>query len=212
MALTRKFLIALGIEGEKIDQIVEAHIETTDGLKTERDKYREEAAKVPEIQKKLDEANQKVKEANKKVEELTKNADEDNSYKEKYESEHQAFEDYKKEIEAERLNTNKTEAYKKLLKKANVSDKRFDAIVKVTSMDDIELDENGDIKDSDKIVEEIKSDWSEFIVKESEKGASTATPPNNNGGGSMTKEDIMKIKDRNERQKAISENHELFGY
>jgi len=28
----------------------------------------------------------------------------------------------------------------------------------------------------------------------------------------MTKEEILKIKDRAERQKAISENHELFGY
>ena len=76
---------------------------------------------------------------------------------------------------------------------------------------DIELDEDGKIKDADKIVNSIKEDWSEFIVTETTKGADTETPPNNTGG-KMTKEEIMKIKDSNERQKAISENHELFGY
>jgi hypothetical protein len=33
MALTRKMLKAMGIEEEKIEQIIEAHAETVDGLK-----------------------------------------------------------------------------------------------------------------------------------------------------------------------------------
>ena len=39
MALTRKMLKAMGIEDEKIDQIIEAHTETTDPLTRERDVY-----------------------------------------------------------------------------------------------------------------------------------------------------------------------------
>ena len=97
-------------------------------------------------------------------------------------------------------------------KQAGVSDKRFDAIVKVTAIDDLELGDDGVIKDSDKLVDSIKQDWSEFIVTESEEGASTGNPPKNTGGETMTKEEIMKIKDRNERQRAIEENHELFGF
>lgn len=209
--LTRKMLKAMGIEEEKIDQIIEAHTETTDALKSERDKFKEEADKVPEVQKKLDEANEKLDAANKEIETLTGAANDDASYKEKYETEHQAFEDFKAEVEANKAKTQKVDAYKALLRKAGVSDKRIDAIVKVTSMDDIELDEKGKIKEEGKVVDSIKSDWSEFIVTETVKGADTETPPTNTGG-KMTKEEIMKIKDSNERQKAIEDNHELFGF
>ena len=45
MGLTRKFLSALGIETEKIEQIIEAHTEVTDALKAERDNYRTDAEK-----------------------------------------------------------------------------------------------------------------------------------------------------------------------
>ena len=37
MSLTRKMLKAMGIEEEKIDQIIEAHSETVDSLKAVRD-------------------------------------------------------------------------------------------------------------------------------------------------------------------------------
>ena len=40
MALTRKMLKAMGIEDEKIDQIIEEHVESIDGLKAERDRYK----------------------------------------------------------------------------------------------------------------------------------------------------------------------------
>ena len=40
MALTRKMLKAMGIEEEKIDQIIEAHTETVDALKADRDKLK----------------------------------------------------------------------------------------------------------------------------------------------------------------------------
>ena len=43
MALTRKCLSALGIEAEKIDEIISAHTETVDGLKDEIAKYKGDA-------------------------------------------------------------------------------------------------------------------------------------------------------------------------
>ena len=43
MSLTRKMLKAMGIEEEKIDQIIEAHSETVDSLKADRDTYKEDA-------------------------------------------------------------------------------------------------------------------------------------------------------------------------
>ena len=45
MALTRKFLTALGIEADKVDEIINAHAETVDALKAERDTYKDKAEK-----------------------------------------------------------------------------------------------------------------------------------------------------------------------
>ena len=56
MALTRKMLKAMGIEEEKIDEIIEAHTEVVDSLKKERDTYKEDADKLTDVQKKLDDA------------------------------------------------------------------------------------------------------------------------------------------------------------
>lgn len=201
MALTRKMLKAMGIEDEKIDEIVDAHAETVDALKKERNKYKDDSDKLSELQKKYDDLKKVV------------DSQGDDPYKEKYEKEHKAFEEYKKTVEGERTKANKTQAYKELLKKAGVSDKRIDSVLKVTAIDEVELDDDGNIKDSDKVVENIKSEWSEFIVTESQRGAGTENPPKKNfSGGEMTKADIYKKDERGryvlstaERQKALAE-------
>ena len=56
MSLTRKFLSAMGIEQEKIDQIIEAHTETVDALKADRDKYKEQAGELVGLKDELDKA------------------------------------------------------------------------------------------------------------------------------------------------------------
>ena len=200
MALTRKFLKAMGIEDEKIDEIIDAHRDTVDPLKKERDEYKADAEKLTDVQKKYDDLKKEV------------DSKEDDPYKEKYDKEHKAFEEYKKTVEGERTKANKTQAYRELLKKAGVSDKRIDSVLKVTAIDEIELDDDGNIKDADKVVENIKSEWSEFIVTESQRGAGTENPPRNVGGSKMTKADIYKKDDHGryilstaERQKALIE-------
>lgn len=205
MALTRKMLKAMSIEDEQIDQIIEAHTDVTDALKADRDKYKEEAEKISGLTKERDDA---IKERDA----LQKKVDENESYKEKYDNEHQAFEDYKKDVAIKEDNAKKADAYKALLKKAGISEKRHDAIMKLADISDVKLNDKGEVEGADKIVESLKEEWSEFVVTESTKGADTENPPTNTGGNKMTKEEIMAIKDRNKRQEAISENHELFGY
>jgi hypothetical protein len=51
MALTRKFLAAMGIEAEKVDEIIAAHTETVNALKEERDTAKAQAAKVDDLTK-----------------------------------------------------------------------------------------------------------------------------------------------------------------
>lgn len=201
MALTRKMLKAMGIEDEKIDEIVDAHAETVDALKKERNKYKEEADKLTDVQKKYDDLKKVV------------DSQGDDPYKEKYEKEHKAFEDYKAGVESERTKANKTKAYRELLKKAGVSDKRIDSVLKVTAIDEIELDDEGNVKDADNVVKDIQEEWSEFIEVRDQRGANTENPPKKNtSGGDMTKADIYKKDERGryilstaERQKALVE-------
>ena len=169
MAFTRKMLKAMGIEEEKIDEIIEAHREVTDALKVERDKYKVDADKLTDAQKELDD--------------LKKAVEGSDSYKEKYEKEHKDFEEFKNGIEAEKAKAKKVNAFKALLQKAGVSDKRIDTIVKVTSMDDIELDDKDEIKDSEKRIEGIKTEWADFIVTKSDKGEDPETPPTGSDKG-----------------------------
>ena len=211
--LTRKMLKAMGIEEEKIEQIIEAHTESTDALKEERDRYKGEVetlkAETETLKESANEETKKIEDVEKERDKYKALAEENESYKEMYDKEHEAFEEYKSNVDAEKVEASKANAYKSLLKKAGVSDKRIDAIMKVPF--EVELDEKGNIKDADKVIENIKEEWSDFIVTEKTKGAGTEQPPKNTGG-SMTKEEIMAIKDRAKRQEAISENHELFGY
>lgn len=170
MALTRKFLKAMGIEDEKIEEIITAHTDVTDSLKKERDGYKADAEKLPEVQKLYDDLKKEVEDKG------------DDSYKEKYEKEHQDFEDYKKSVDTEKLNAKKVSAYKELLKKAGIKEKIIDLIVKGTSIDDIELDEEDAIKDADKKVEGIKEEYADYIVTTSDRGEDPETPPDGDGG------------------------------
>ena len=194
MALTRKFLTALGIEAEKIDEIINAHSETVEGLKEERDTFKEKAEKY-------DKAQSDLEVANKKIDELSK----DDAYKLKYEALKEDFDEYKKNVETEKTNNSKTTAYKQLLKEIGISEKRIDAVTKLAELDKIKLDKDGKIEGSEDLKKSLSEEWADFIVKDGKEGAGISTPPENDGGVVKTKEEIMKIKDTSERQKAWGE-------
>lgn len=175
MAVTRKMLKAMGIEDEKIDQIIEAHSETVDGLKSEIDAVKSaaklDAEKVASLQRDLEEAK------NLAIEKEGKNP-----WKVKFEALKEEFEGYKTEEQKKATKAAKEAAYKALLKDTGVADKRIAAVLKVSDFEGIEIGEDGKIKDADKLQESIKSEWADFITTDSTKGAKTATPPANNGG------------------------------
>lgn len=178
MAFTRKMLKAMGIDDEKIDEIIEAHREVVDALKEDRDKYKTDSEKLFGAQKEL--------------EDLKKAVEGKDSYKDMYEKEHKDFEDFKKGVQAEKTKASKLSAYKELLKKAKVSEDWIDDIVKFTDVGDIELDEDGGIKDADKRAEDIKAKYAKYIVTETQRGANTENPPTNVGGNKMSKAEIFK--------------------
>lgn len=194
MALSRKFLAALGIEAEKIDEIISAHSETVEALKAERDSFKTDAEKYAKAKSDLDAANEKIKEFAK-----------EDSYKVKYDALKEDFDTYKKAIETEKTTASKRAAYKALLKEIGIADKRVDAVAKLAELDKIKLDKDGKIDGAEDLKKALSEEWAEFIVKTGTEGAGTATPPANGGGQAKTKEEIMKITDTTERQKAWGE-------
>lgn len=191
MGLSRKFLSALGIEGDKVDEIITAHSETVQALKEERDSYKEKAEKYDTTQ-------QLLNEANKKLEGYVK----DGSYKVKYDALKEDFDNYKKEAEAEKVKTTKTDAFRSLLKEIGISEKRLESVLKVSDLESIKLGEDGKIEDASKLKKSLAEEWADFIVTEGKQGAGTATPPDGSKTGAKSREEIMKIKDTQERQQA----------
>ena len=169
MALTRKMLKAMGIEDEKIDQIIEAHTETVDAIKKERDTYKDDADKLVDVQKKLDTALEATKE------------NDGDKLKIKYDALKEEFDNYKSDIASKEIRKAKETAYRELLKNAGVSEKRIDAVLRVSNLDSVELDENGKIKDVDTLTASVKTEWADFIVTQQTQGAQTSNPPESSG-------------------------------
>ena len=197
MSITRKLLKGMSLTDEQIDTIIDAHRDTVDALKDELDKAKADVTRLSAVQRELDELKEK--------------GDADGGFEKKYNDLKKEFEDYKSEQSAIAEKAAKETAYKEMLKSVGISEKRLASIMRVTNLGDIKLDKDGKLKDRDKLEEDVKREWSDFISTESVKGADTKTPPENNGG-KLTKDDILKIKDTSERQAKIAENHELFGF
>jgi chromosome segregation ATPase len=211
MALSRRMLSAMGLEADKIEQIIEAHTETVSGLKQQIADLGDDLAKAKEsgtadsdrlkdVQKELDTLKEQVA------------ADAKSREGKDYDALKKEFDDYKADIQAKAVKSAKEKAFRDLLSDMKVSDKGVSLILKYQGVNGIELDEDGKLKDAPALRKAVKEDWSDYISTVETKGADTKTPPgSDSGAGKMTKADIMKIKDTSERQKAIAENPELFG-
>lgn len=203
MALTRKLLKGMGLTEEQVDTIIEAHTDSVNAVKEERDTFKEKADKYDSASKELE-----------SLREAAKSGDGGTVPKADYDALKKEYDDYKSDITAKETKTAKERAFREILKAEGVSEKRIDAIVRASSkeIDEIEIGEDGKAKDGAKLSEFVKSEWSDFIVSTSAKGAPTATPPANNANSnSKTKEEILAISDGFERRKAMAENPQLFG-
>lgn len=167
MALTRKFLSALGIDAEKIDEIIQAHAETVNGLKDEVTKYRDQAEQLSGVQKELDDL---------KKEHEGKD----------YAALRKEFDDYKADVEAKATKAAKEKAYREALKDANLTEKGIEKALKYADWDSIEVDDSGALKDAKTHVKAVREEWAAYIAKTEQKGAETSTPPGGSGDGGNT--------------------------
>jgi len=199
MALSRKYLQGMGLTEEQISAIIESNEETITDLKNKINQYKSDAEKLESVQKELDVAKEAMANGDK------------SPYKVKYEAIleekeelQKEFDAYKTEVTEKETLAKKTDVYKALLKNAGVSEKRIDAIIRVTDVSAVELTADGKAKNADDLTNAIKSEWADFIATTSEQGVNTSTPPQNTGGADkvLTRAEIVKIKDTAERQQA----------
>ena len=200
MALTRKLLKGMGLTDEQVDTIIEAHTDTVDGLKADVSKYKTDAEKLPGVQKELDELKAKG----------------DDGWKEKYDNLKGEFDKYKTDVQEKETHNKKVEAYRSILKDANLSEKGIEKAVKYADWDKIELGEDGKLKGANDHIKAAREEWAEYVTTTTTTGAKTSTPPANNGGAKLTKAEIYARDEHGryklstaERQKALAENPEL---
>lgn len=194
MAFSRQFLKTMGLTDEQVSAIMEEHVSVTDALKKQRDEYKADADKLPEVQKQLD----------------GMKGGED--YKAKYEEEHRALEDFKAEIKAKENRSKLEEQVREIAKGVGLSENGIQKAVKYTDYSNLALDADGKIKTADELGKALKEEWAGYVSTVRTVHEKVATPPVGTGNAKMTKEEIFAIKDTATRQKAIAENHELFGF
>ena len=192
MALTRKMLKGMGLTDEQVDAIIEGHQETVTGLRSQ-------------ITNPTPKPEPKEKGKN-----INTQSEEQDEWKTKYEQ-------LVAENELKEENRKKEEALKALLADSKLSDKGQAKALKYTSLDDIELGQDGKIKGGKRLLDTLCEEWSDYVTEENTEGTETESSGggNNSGGSSgtkMTREEIMKIPDAGKRQAAIAENHELFNF
>lgn len=156
-------------------KLVELHRGVVDPLKDDLDaakrdatKYKAEADKVPGLQKDLDEA--------KKGED----------WKDKYEKEHQSFEDYKTKVAQDAEAVKVEAAYRKLLTEEKVSDKAMTLIIaaKKAEFSKMKLKEDGSLDGVEDLKKEINEKYADFRVSQRQRGQQVDTPPAGAPGGS----------------------------
>lgn len=168
-AKIREILSKAGVEAENmadaVDRITEGHVASIEALKEERDGYKAEAEKLESVQKELDD--------------LKKTVDDASGFEKKYNDIKKEFDDYKQAQDEAAKKKAKEDAYRSMLKEIGVVDKRIDSVMRVTSLDDVTIGEDGKLEGIEDLKKSATEEWSDFIGKPETRGAGESNPPAN---------------------------------
>ena len=165
MAVSRAMLEGMGLTKEQASAIIEAHTETIDGLKKQRDEYKADADRLKDVQKELDDLKAGT------------------TSKAEYEKLRKEFDDYKADVSAKETAGKIKAAYRKLLDDQKIAKEDADLIMSATNFDGMKLTDNGVFEDAEKLTNDIKTNYARYIPTVDTKGAKVDNPPSNNGGG-----------------------------
>ena len=173
MGITKKFLQSMEIPDNKIELIFDEYANAIAGITADRDRYKEQADQLASVEKELVKAQAKAEELETVSEQLKKVRAE--------------YADYKAGVDADKVKAVKEKAYRQLLQETGISEKAIDKIIKVTDLSGVEVDDKNNVKDKTEIIKNIKTEWSDFIITQTERGAEVANPPTNTGGSTFEK-------------------------
>lgn len=178
MALTRKLLKGMGLTDEQVDTIIEAHTDTVDGLKADVSKYKSDAEKLAGVEKELNDLK----------------AMGDGGYKEKYENEHKAFEDYKADVTAKESKAAKEKAVRAYFESKNITGANLDLAMRGCGEEMAALEMDGDkIKDTKILDALVDGTYKGLVSTTQTKGANPANPPANPPAKNYTTADIKNM-------------------
>jgi len=181
MALTRKLLKSFGLEEGIIDSIIDAHTETVDALKQQRDTAQAEADKVAAITKERDDALNKLSKAG---DAAKVQAD---------------FDAYKQQIADEKAAAQTDADVLALLKEAGIQRESFQQLAsKSFDRSKIKRNEDGSISNRQELLDGIKTDFADCIATQQQQGTTHNNPPAGSGSntdlGSLSMEDYIKAR------------------
>lgn len=137
-----------------------------DDAKRDVTKYKTEAEKVQELQQRV------------------KDLEGGEDWKDKYEKEHQSFEDYKTKVAQDAETAKVQAAYKKLLIEEKISEKTLDAVMAATDYSGMKLKEDGTLDGVEDLKKDIDTKWGGFKVSTRQRGERVDNPPDKPAGGS----------------------------
>ena len=182
--MSRKWLEAMGIDADKIDVICEAHSDSMQALKDDRDSWQDKAEKLQTQLNGIDTSKDWKKLYNDLVDANDKKA----------------------------VRAAKENALRAVYAEAGISEKYIGSLLRIADYDTIEVDGEGKAKNHDALVKAAKVDNADFIPVTVKETAGAANPPEGGKPQTLSKAEILAIKDTSERQKAIAENINLFGH
>lgn len=179
MALTRKLLKSFGLEESVIDSIIEAHGETVDALKKQRDDALADAGKVSEVTRERDELKSKIEKLEKTGGDTAKVQAE--------------FDAYKEQVKKEKADALNTSDLLEIAREAGVQRESFRSMIaRDFDKAQIQRGEDGKIANRDALKEAIAKNYADCIGKVETGGTPPATPPTA-PGGTYTREQIAKM-------------------
>lgn len=203
----KEILSKAGVSAENMDtaieEIITGHNATVDALKDDIADLKANSQNYTDIKTKFDAQSTELKNVKRQLAETE-------DYKGKYETVKADYDNYKSDVDGKEKKAQLDTVLRKALINRGYSEKGADMVVKHGNYK-FEVDKDNNIKDADKLFDGVDNEWGMFKGTTHVEGAKTATPPQNTGGKSITKEEIMNIKNTAERQKKIAENPELFG-
>ncbi len=158
MSLTRAFLKGLGIEEDKAASIIEAHIETVNGLQT---KYSEFEKKYNDLETKYNTVKadaDRLPNVQKELDELKKD-----DFKARFEAEKSAHDALKDSVSRKEARAAREKAARTYYETKNIHGANLTIAMRGTDLDQLELDDEGRLADPAPLEELVNGDFKSLV-------------------------------------------------